>query len=138
MLGFVWLEKLNDGNKRNKIAKVKYELVGIKICKRHDCKDLLTKEFIKYMLLLLLLLSRFSHVRIYSTPSMAAHQVPLSLGFSRPEHWSGLLFPSQENIWIHIILVWFLEIQDLFRVIETLYDSENSRENVWCTLLLLF
>ena len=25
---------------------------------------------------------------------MAAHQAPLSLGFSRQEHWSGLLFPS--------------------------------------------
>ena len=25
---------------------------------------------------------------------MAAHQAPLSLGFSRQEHWSGLSFPS--------------------------------------------
>ena len=25
---------------------------------------------------------------------MAAHQAPLSLGFSRQEHWSGFLFPS--------------------------------------------
>ena len=25
---------------------------------------------------------------------MAAHQAPLSLGFSREEHWSGLPFPS--------------------------------------------
>ena len=25
---------------------------------------------------------------------MAAHQTPPSLGFSRPEHWSGLPFPS--------------------------------------------
>ena len=25
---------------------------------------------------------------------MAAHQAPPSLGFSRPEHWSGLPFPS--------------------------------------------
>ena len=24
----------------------------------------------------------------------AAHQAPLSLGFSRQEHWSGLPFPS--------------------------------------------
>ena len=27
---------------------------------------------------------------------MAAHQVPLSLGFSRQEHWSGLPFPSPQ------------------------------------------
>ena len=45
-------------------------------------------------LLLLLLLSRFSHVRLCVTPETAAHQAPLSLGFSRQEHWSGLPFPS--------------------------------------------
>ena len=47
------------------------------------------------MLLLLLLLSCFSHVRLCATPEMVAHQDPLSLGFSRQEHWSGLPFPSQ-------------------------------------------
>ena len=44
--------------------------------------------------LLLLLLSRFSRVRLCATPQMAAHQAPPSLGFSRQEHWSGLPFPS--------------------------------------------
>ena len=43
---------------------------------------------------LLLLLSPFSCVRLCETPEMAAHQAPLSLGFSRQEHWSGLPFPS--------------------------------------------
>ena len=42
----------------------------------------------------LMLLSRFSHVRLCATPEMTAHQAPLSLGFSRQEHWSGLPFPS--------------------------------------------
>ena len=46
------------------------------------------------MLLLLLLLSHFSRVRLYVTPQTAAHQAPLSLGFSRQEHWSVLPFPS--------------------------------------------
>ena len=45
-------------------------------------------------LLLLLLLSRFSRVRLCATPQTAAHQAPLSLGFSRQEPWSGLPFPS--------------------------------------------
>ena len=45
-------------------------------------------------LLLGLLLSRFSHVWLCSTPETAAHQAPLSLGFSRQEHWSGLPLPS--------------------------------------------
>ena len=44
--------------------------------------------------MLLLLLSRFSHVRLCVTPYTAAHQAPPSLGFSRREHWSGLPFPS--------------------------------------------
>ena len=45
-------------------------------------------------MLLLLLLSRFSRVRLCATPETAAHQAPPSLGFSRQEHWSGLPFPS--------------------------------------------
>ena len=45
------------------------------------------------LLLLLLLLSRFSHVRLWATPYMAAHQAPQSLGFSRQEYWSRLPFP---------------------------------------------
>ena len=45
-------------------------------------------------MLLLLLLSHFSRVRLCATPQMAAYQAPLSLGFSRQEHWSGLPFPS--------------------------------------------
>ena len=44
--------------------------------------------------MLLLLLSRFSRVRLCATPEMAAHQAFPSLGFSRQEPWSGLPFPS--------------------------------------------
>ena len=44
--------------------------------------------------LLLLLLSHFSRVWLCATPQMAAHQAPPSLGSSRQEYWSELLFPS--------------------------------------------
>ena len=44
--------------------------------------------------LLLLLLSHVSCVQLGVTPLVAAQQAPLSLGFSRQEHWSGLPFPS--------------------------------------------
>ena len=44
--------------------------------------------------LLLLLLSRFSRVRLCATPWTAAYQASPSMGFSRQEHWSGLPFPS--------------------------------------------
>ena len=46
------------------------------------------------LLLLLLLLSRFSRVQLCATPQVAAHQAPPSRGFSRQEHWSGLPVPS--------------------------------------------
>ena len=45
------------------------------------------------ILLLVLLLSHFSRVRLCVTPQTAAHQAPPSLGFSKQEHWSGLPFP---------------------------------------------
>ena len=49
---------------------------------------------ISQLLLLLLLLSRFSRVRLCATPWTAAHQALPSLGFSRQEHWSGSPLPS--------------------------------------------
>ena len=54
----------------------------------------LFSKFHIYALLLLLLLSRFSRVRLCAIPLTEAHQAPPSLGFSRQEHWSGLPFPS--------------------------------------------
>ena len=49
------------------------------------------------MLLLLLLLSRFSRVRLCATPETAAHQAPPSPGFSRQEYWSGVPLPSSQT-----------------------------------------
>ena len=46
-------------------------------------------------LLVLLLLSHFSRVRLCATRERAAHQALPFLGFSRQEHWSGLPFPLQ-------------------------------------------
>ena len=39
-----------------------------------------------------------SHVQPFATPWTVAHQVPLSMGFSRQEYWSGLPFPSPEDL----------------------------------------
>ena len=35
-----------------------------------------------------------SRVQLPATPWTAAHQAPLSMGFSRQEYWSGVPFPS--------------------------------------------
>ena len=45
----------------------------------------------------MLLLSRFSHVRLFVTPWTVAYQAHLSIGFSRQECWSGLPFPSPDD-----------------------------------------
>ena len=52
-------------------------------------------QITKGLLLLLLLLSRFSHVRLCATPQMAAHQAPPSLGFSRQNTAVGCHFLLQ-------------------------------------------
>ena len=39
-----------------------------------------------------------SHVWLFLTPWTVAHQVPLSMGFSRQEYWSGLPFPPPGNL----------------------------------------
>ena len=48
--------------------------------------------------LLLLLLSRFSRVRLFVTLRSVALQAPLSMGFCRQEYWSGAPFPSPVDL----------------------------------------
>ena len=43
-------------------------------------------------------LSHFSHVRLFATPWIVAHQAPLSMGFSRKEYWSGLPCPPPGDL----------------------------------------
>ena len=47
---------------------------------------------------MLLLLSRFSHVRLFVTPWTVAHKAPLSIGFSRQEYWCELLYPPPGHL----------------------------------------
>ena len=39
-----------------------------------------------------------SRVQVFVTPWTIAHQAPLSMEFSRQEYWSGLPFPSAEDL----------------------------------------
>ena len=43
-------------------------------------------------------LQLLSHVQLFSTPGAVACQVPLSMGFSKQEYWSGLSFASLEDL----------------------------------------
>ena len=49
-------------------------------------------------ILLLLLLSHFSHVQFFVTPCPVACQAPPSMGFSRQEYWIGLPFPTPGDL----------------------------------------
>ena len=44
------------------------------------------------------MLSHFSHIRLFETPSTVACQAPLSMRFSRQEYWSGLLCPTPGDL----------------------------------------
>ena len=44
------------------------------------------------------MLSCFSHVQHFATPWTVAHQIPLSMGFSKQEYWSGLPFTSSRDL----------------------------------------
>ena len=39
-----------------------------------------------------------SHVQLFAISWTVAHQAPPSMGFSRQEYWSGLPFPSPEDL----------------------------------------
>ena len=43
-------------------------------------------------------LSHVSRVQLFATLWTVAHQAPQSMGFSRQEYWSGLLFPTTGDV----------------------------------------
>ena len=47
---------------------------------------------------LVCMLCRFSRVQLFETPWTVAYHAPLSMGFSQQEYWSGLPFPSPEDL----------------------------------------
>ena len=62
---------------------------------RHDWTYIHSFNWQKYLKVKVKLLSR---VRLVATPWTVAYQAPLSMGFSRQEHWSGLPFPSPDHL----------------------------------------
>ena len=63
-----------------------------------------------------LLLSHISHVQLCVTPQTAAHQAPLSTGFSRQEYCSGLPFPLNISYYWSSILIVIVNYQILFKL----------------------
>ena len=67
---------------------------------------------VKIQLVLVKWVNSLSHVQLLATPWIVAYQAPLSMEFSRQEYWSGLPFPSPEDLpnpgcffrWCHFVL----------------------------------
>ena len=75
------------------------------------------------IILLLLLLSHFSRVRLCVTPWMAAHQAPLSLEFSRQEYWSGLPFPYYWYVYSNSFI--FMPVYSLLSLVLHIVHESN-------------
>ena len=78
-------------------------------------------------LLLLLLLSRFSRVRLCATPWTVAHQAPPPMGFSRQDYWSGVPLPSPP---IKLPTVFFRVRTNNFTICMEIQKTLNSQSNL--------
>ena len=70
-----------------------------------------------------------SRVRPSVTPWTAAHQAPLSMGFSRQEYWSGVPLPSLLETWICSV--------DCLHFVQT-FSRLQEVETSWTLLVLCF
>ena len=88
--------------------------------------------------LLLLLLSRFSHVQLCGTPWTAANQAPLSLGFSRHEHWSGSPFPlllaKDAELFVYFCVIFYMVLQLLLLYVLIVFMFVCLHFHQWCYL----
>ena len=80
-----------------------------------------------------------NRVRLLVTTWTAAHQAPLSLGFSRQEYWSGVPLPSpikikallkSYNVQRHI--AWFPKKSLLYSLCFPTLQSQQSCKRYWC------
>ena len=69
-----------------------------------------------------------SHVRLFATPWTITYQAPLSMGFSRQEYWSGLLF----NILLLLasIVMWLVHCH-FKNVIQVARVSHICKAEIW-------
>ena len=93
-LGKVWLEtsrELNCIPERNAHV-LTPTLVNVSLFGNGVSGDLTKDHKMRSFWIVCVCISHFSCVQFFVTPWTAVHQAPLSMGFSRQEHWSGLPF----------------------------------------------
>ena len=82
------------------------------------------------------MLSHFSHVQLFVTLLTVACQVPLSMGFSRQEYWSGLPCPPPEDLLIqgsNPCLLCLLHLAGKFFTTSTTWEAKKY----WDILILI-
>ena len=71
-------------------------------------------------------------------PMTAAHQAPLSMGFPRQEYWSGLPFPSPEDLsnqgWNPHLLHWQVDALPLIQQGSPASMLTLKKKDTWKTL----
>ena len=76
-----------------------------------------------------------SRVRLLATPWTAAYQAPLSMGFSRQVHWSGLPFPSpmheSEKVKVKLLTHVWLFTTPWTAAYQAPSSMEFSRQEYW-------
>ena len=88
----------------NWINKINGRTTGINIIYHINCVYMCVSLQAHYSVRMLLLLSRFSHVRLCATPWIAAYQAPPSMGFSGQQYWSGVPLPSPKYCYINAFM----------------------------------
>ena len=75
------------------------------------------------------MLNCFSWIWLGVTIWPAAHQAPLSTGFSRQEYWSGLPFPSPSPAWGHSYfrILWIWGVCQLSPYLISLHLSSSTQ-----------
>ena len=68
----------------------------------------------------------FSNIWLFEILWTAAHQAPLSMGFSKQEYWSGLPFPSPRNLLNPEILHWQVDSLPLSHL-----GSLQKQTSIW-------
>ena len=70
-----------------------------------------------------------SRVRLFETPWTAAHQAPLSMGFSGQDYWSGLPFPTHGKHSLNIN--YYEEIMSLFsQIVYSIINNTNRKQTI--------